>query len=181
MTDKTSLGLLERERSVAQALRKQFPARAICDVVEDGGAVWVEVQRDIILNIMRYLRDDEELQFALFVDITCVDYLKYRRHTGPRFAVVYTLYSFVVDAYVRVKVRLDEGDEKLSSITSVFGGAGWAEREVFDLYGISFDGHPDLRRILMPSDYSGHPLRKDYPLRGRGERDAFPVVTREES
>jgi NADH-quinone oxidoreductase subunit C len=126
-------------------------------------------------SLLQFLRDDPELRFTMFTDLTAVDYLRYPVEQPDRFAVIYTLLSPALGIRVQVKAFVPEGDPRLPTVTDLFAGAGWTEREVWDLYGIEFMGHPDLKRILMPDDYDGHPLRKDYPLRGRGERGNFPV------
>lgn len=133
--------------------------------------------------LVQFLRDDAALRFAMFIDLTCVDYLRYPeppagRGAPPeagRFAVVYTLLSPSLGVKVQAKAFVPGEDPRLPSVSDLFAGALWTEREVWDLYGVEFMGHPDLRRILMPDDYEGHPLRKDYPLKGRGERGNFPV------
>jgi NADH-quinone oxidoreductase subunit C len=126
-------------------------------------------------DLIRFLRDDPSLGFAQFIDITAVDYLRYPIAQPERYAVIYTLLSPGLGVRVQVKAFVAEGDPRLPSVSDLFAGANWTEREVWDLYGIEFMGHPDLKRILMPDDYEGHPLRKDYPLKGRGERGNFPV------
>jgi NADH-quinone oxidoreductase subunit C len=133
-------------------------------------------------DLVRFLKEDPALGFTWFLDCCGVDYRKYPKagsETIPeRFAVVTTLLSpsLGVKAQVRAFVPYKEGEApRIGSLADLFAGADWTEREIFDLYGIVFEGHPDLKRILMPDDYEGFPLRKDYPLRGRGERGAFPV------
>jgi NADH-quinone oxidoreductase subunit C len=126
-------------------------------------------------DLIRFLRDDPELGFTMFIDLTAVDYLKYPIAQPERFAVITTLLSPKLGIRVQVKAFVADGDPRLPSIADLYAGANWTEREVWDLYGIEFLGHPDLKRILMPDDYEGHPLRKDYPLKGRGERGNFPV------
>jgi len=126
-------------------------------------------------GLVAFLRDDAELAFSYFIDLTCADYLKFPDRPSERFAVVTTLLSPKLGVKVQVKAMVSEQDPRIDSIADLFAGANWTEREVFDLYGIEFTGHPNLQRILMPDDYDGHPLRKDYPLRGRGERGNFPV------
>lgn len=129
-------------------------------------------------DLIRLLKEGEGLGFTWFIDCCGVDYLKYPKalpDPGARFAVVTTLFSPALGAKVQVRAFVSGTDPRIASIADLFAGAAWAERETFDLYGIVFEGHPDLRRILLPDDYEGHPLRKDYPLRGRGERGAFPV------
>jgi NADH-quinone oxidoreductase subunit C len=126
-------------------------------------------------DLIRFLRDDPALGFAMFIDLTAVDYLKYPIAQPERFAVITTLLSHKLGIRVQVKAFVADADPRLPSIADLYDGANWTEREVWDLYGIEFLGHPDLKRILMPDDYEGHPLRKDYPLKGRGERGNFPV------
>ncbi|RME75514.1 MAG: NADH-quinone oxidoreductase subunit C [Planctomycetota bacterium] len=172
---------LAAEKQVLAALERRFPGGAIEGSREICHKIWIDVSREALLDVLWYLRDDPDLLFKRFVDLTCVDYLKFPGHEGPRFGLLYNLYSLTRDAYARLKVWLDEDDLRVPTASEVYPAANWAEREVYDLYGVQFDGHPDLRRILMPDDYTGHPLRKDYPLRGRGERDSFPVLTRERS
>jgi NADH-quinone oxidoreductase subunit C len=124
---------------------------------------------------MKSLRD--EFGFDLLVDITCVDYLKYRG-ANDRFGLVYLLANTATSERLTVRVMLNEPTLNVASVVPLWEGADWFEREVFDMFGIRFDGHPDLRRILMPEEFTAYPLRKDYPLQGRGERHNFPVLTR---
>jgi NADH-quinone oxidoreductase subunit C len=126
-------------------------------------------------SLIRFLKEDADLAFAQFIDLTAVDYLRYPVTQPGRYAVIYTLLSAKLGVRVQVKAFVPEEDPRLPSVADLFGGADWTEREVWDLYGIEFTGHPNLKRILMPDDYDGFPLRKDYPLRGRGERGNFPV------
>lgn len=112
-----------------------------------------------LLRICRHLKEDPGLLYDFLSDLTAVD----RFGDHPRFEVIYHLYSLQYKWRIRLKVQVDEG-EAVPSVTSVWGAANWHEREVFDLFGISFTGHPDLRRILMPEGWEGFPLRKDYPV-----------------
>ena len=138
----------------------------------------IVVSRDQLFEIMATLKDQH--QFDLLVDITCVDYLNYRGATN-RFGLVYLLASTDTDQRLTIRVMLDESDTEVASLTELWEGANWMEREVWDMFGIRFRGHPDLRRILLPEEFSAHPLRKDYPLQGRGERHNFPVLTRNQT
>jgi NADH-quinone oxidoreductase subunit C len=122
----------------------------------------------------------EECGFDMLAELTAVDYLKYP-HARDRFGVVYGLLNTATGERLFVRTFLNEPDLTLPSAYPLWRGADWLEREVYDMYGIVFDGHPDLRRILMPEEFTSFPLRKDYPLRGRGERHNFPVLTRAES
>lgn len=118
--------------------------------------------------------------FDLLVDITCVDYLSYR-DAADRFGLVYLFASTGTNERLTVRVFLNEPDLTVPSAVPFWQGADWMEREVWDMFGIRFDGHPDLRRILLPEEFVAFPLRKDYPLQGRGERHNFPVLTRSRS
>jgi NADH-quinone oxidoreductase subunit C len=141
----------------------------------------IAVDREHLLEVFRILRDDPSLQFAFLVDVTAVDVLP----ASPRYEMVYHLACLgpnymtagategAAPARLRVKVLLDGDDARVPSVTSVYPTAGWPEREVFDLFGIAFEGHPDLRRILMPDDWQGHPLRKDYPVQIRKDTAAW--------
>jgi NADH-quinone oxidoreductase subunit C len=119
--------------------------------------------------------------FDLLADLGATDYLGYPDRTRARFEVHYVLRNLETSELVVVKVGVDDPDPCLPSAVPLWPGADWMEREVFDMFGIRFDGHPDLRRILMPVEFAAYPLRKDYPLRGRGERHNFPRLTRGES
>ena len=121
-----------------------------------------------------------ECGFDLLSDVTCVDYLHYR-NAKDRFGLVYVLVSTTSNLQLIVRCFLNEPDLKIRSVVPLWEGANWLEREVYDMFGIEFVGHPDLRRILMPFEFAAFPLRKDYPLRGRGERHNFERITRNES
>ncbi len=118
--------------------------------------------------------------FDLLVDVTAVDYLNYPG-AKDRYGVVYALLNTATAERVYVKTFVNDPDPVLPSAYPLWKGADWLEREVFDMFGIVFEDHPDLRRILMPEEFTAFPLRKDYPLRGRGERHNFPYITRAES
>ena len=117
------------------------------------------VRRERIVEICTFLRDDPDLLFDFAMDLTGVDYLG----EEPRFEVVYHLYSLEKKHRVRIKARLPEEDPSIDSVVPVWPGMNWYEREAFDMYGIVFRGHPNLKRILMYEEFEGHPLRKDYP------------------
>jgi NADH-quinone oxidoreductase subunit C len=120
------------------------------------------VERSSIRDACVLLRDDTDCPFNYLADITCVDWFP----SEPRFEVVYHLLSISKKERVRLKVRLDGSSPALDSVTLVWPAANYFEREVFDLFGVRFAGHPYLRRLLMPEDWEGHPLRKDYPVEG---------------
>jgi NADH-quinone oxidoreductase subunit C len=121
----------------------------------------------------------QQCGFDLLVDVTAVDYLHYP-DARDRFGVIYCLANTSTGERLYVKTHLNEPELTVPSAFPLWKGADWMEREVFDMYGIVFEGHPDLRRILMPEEFTPFPLRKDYPLRGRGERHNFPVLRRSE-
>jgi NADH-quinone oxidoreductase subunit C len=157
--------------AVAAILREAVPGASVVEhPAGDMPTLVVEPAR--IVDVCRTLRDHPALQFALLVEVTAADYLP----AEPRFEVVYHL-ACVGEAYasgpaapprrLRLKVRVSGDAPRLPSVVSVYPGANWLEREIFDLFGLSFDGHPDLRRILMPDDWDGYPLRKDAPVQIR--------------
>jgi NADH-quinone oxidoreductase subunit C len=121
-----------------------------------------------------------EQGFDMLVEMTAVDYLEYP-DAVDRFGVMYVLLNTTTGERLIVKTHVNLPDPELPSVYPLWRSADWMEREVFDMYGITFAGHPDLRRILMPEEFTAFPLRKDYPLKGRGERHNFPVITRAES
>ena len=140
-------------------------------------------------EVLRFLREDPECDCNLLVDVTAADYLDYPVDQPGRFGVVWVLRSHAHEALMLVKTFLNPSIEtsgiehdpalEVDSVCNIWLGAEWREREVFDMFGIRFKGHPDLRRILTWRDFPAHPLRKDYPLRGRGERENFGVTKRD--
>ncbi|MFQ5849192.1 MAG: NADH-quinone oxidoreductase subunit C [Candidatus Binatia bacterium] len=128
------------------------------------GDVTITIGRDGLLEIFRLLKEDPRLDFSFLTDITAVDYLGKKT---PRFEVVYHLYSLALNHRLRVKVPVPEEDLCVDSLTPLWKGANWLEREAWDLFGIRFCGHPDLTRILLYEGFQGHPLRKDYPVNQR--------------
>ena len=128
------------------------------------GELMMSVDSSIIVEICTLLRDDPDFQFNFLSYVTAVDYSALGQE--PRFEVIYQLYSISKTHRMRVKARVTEADPSLDSVCSVWKTADWLERECFDMFGIIFRNHPDLRRILMPEDWEGHPLRKEFPLGG---------------
>jgi NADH-quinone oxidoreductase subunit C len=141
----------------------------------------VYIPADRLLQVMAALRDD--CGFNFLAEVGGVDYLGYPKPsgTGARFEVHYVLFNHETNARIILKVGADDPSPTIPSVTGLWPGANWMEREIFDMYGVKFSGHPDMRRILMPDEFTAYPLRKDYPLRGRGERHNFPKITRAES
>jgi len=143
-------------------LSRQFP-RSVIETHTYRGDATAIVRKEDILAICSFLRDDPELAYNFMMDLTAVDYLG----KEPRFEVVYHLYSLSKNQRVRIKAQVSEADCAIDSIVSVWVAADWFEREAFDLYGIVFKGHPNLKRILLYEGFEGHPLRKDYPVKKR--------------
>jgi NADH-quinone oxidoreductase subunit C len=139
-----------------------WKATAVQGVKFDREEMTIYVDRDSIREACALLKEDSTCPFNFLSDITCVDWYP----SEPRFEVVYHLLSLPKKERVRLKVRLNSTSPVIESLTSVWPGANYFEREIFDLFGIRFSGHPYLRRILMPEDWEGHPLRKDYPVEG---------------
>ena|SRR5579864_1924808 len=129
----------------------------------------VVVSRDDVPAVARALRDDSELAFAVLSELTAVDFWP----REPRFEIVYLLLSVAYRRRLRLKVRLPGSDARISTVTDVWPAANWLEREVWDMFGITFDRHPDPRRLLMPEDWEGFPLRKDYPVQIRKGTSSF--------
>jgi NADH-quinone oxidoreductase subunit C len=160
------------EPATIAALAEKFPQVRTSDF---RGATRAIVPRESMYAALEFLKTQR--RFDLLVDITCVDYLHYRGATD-RFGLVYLLANTNNNERLTVRVFLNEPDLTVPSVVPLWEGANWMEREVFDMFGITFAGHPDLRRILLPEEFAAFPLRKDYPLQGRGERHNFPVLTR---
>ena len=151
---------IKRDPLVAAAVSRV--SSAIADAKEFANEITLVVDRDRIVDVARAFKDDG---FNYLVDLTGADYSKYPAHAGPRFGISYTLYSFRKNQRVRLRVWATE-DTTVPSVTSVWKTANWHEREVFDMLGVVFEGHPNLERILMWDGFNGHPLRKDFPVRG---------------
>jgi NADH-quinone oxidoreductase subunit C len=141
------------------------------------GQARVVVPVESLREVLQTLQN--KLDFDLLVDITCVDYLNYR-DARDRFGLVYLLASSETNQRITVRCFVNDPQPTVPSVVGLWEGANWLEREVWDMFGIRFTDHPDLRRILLPEEFTAHPLRKDYPLQGRGERHNFPVITRAE-
>ena len=163
------------EQHTIDALKDAF---ADLDFSEFRGQTRVVVPAASIYQVLATLK--ENLGFDLLVDVTCVDYLYYRG-AKDRFGLVYLLANPQTNERIIVRTFAGDPEPTVPSVVPLWEGANWLEREVWDLFGIRFTGHPDLRRIVLPEEFAAHPLRKDYPLQGRGERHNLPVITRAES
>jgi NADH-quinone oxidoreductase subunit C len=154
--------------TIIQSLKSKFPA-SIESVNEYRGDLTVQAKRSDIVQVCRFLKDDPALSFDMIIDLCGVD--MYR--PDGRFEVIYNLYSLKNKKYMRLKVRVDEDDPVVDTVTGVWSGANWHERETYDMFGIKFKGHPDLRRMYMPEEYEYFPLRKDFPT--MGVTDSIPL------
>jgi NADH-quinone oxidoreductase subunit C len=147
------------EVNSVEALQSAF-GETIQEIREFRGEITVVVDAARIVDVCRFCRDTKGLDYNFLSDVSGVDYYPQE----PRFALAYHLYSMIHNRSLRLKIYLPGDEPTAPSVTSVYPAANWQEREYYDLLGITFTDHPDLRRILMPEDWSGHPLRKDYPL-----------------
>ena len=151
---------------------RAWSSDAISEIIEYRGEITIVLPRNVLREAAFRCRDDKQLQFNLLSDATCVD----RYPVEPRFELNYHLVSIPNRKRLRLRVRLSGNDAVVDSLVPVWPGANWLEREIFDLFGIRFDGHPDPRRILLPEDWEGYPLRKDFPV--EGYRDIPAIATR---
>jgi NADH-quinone oxidoreductase subunit C len=156
----TDLELL-KDRPAVACLLSTLPL-ALQSAKFDRGELTLWIDPILLLDALKLLRTDSRTGFAVLADLTALDWFP----SEPRFEVVYSLLSHQRHERIRIKVKVNGADPYIESVTGLWAGASPFEREVFDLFGIRFQGHPDLRRILMPDDWEGHPLRKDYPVEG---------------
>ena len=167
----------EQPRPLVLEKLEAHHADALLSQDEVRGSVVVVVRKEQAHAVLEYLKTDSELAYIYLVDVTAVDNSRMEselvQFDYARFMVVYHLYSYQGQCRVRLKAPVHESDLSIPSVAGLWQAANWLERETYDMFGIHFEGHPDLRRILMPDDFEGHPLRKDYPLRGHGERERF--------
>jgi NADH-quinone oxidoreductase subunit C len=161
-------------------LNARFPGEFSTSEFRDNTRVIVSAEKApaVLFGLLKCLK--EECGFDMLAELGGIDYLNYPNATD-RYCVVYGLTNTTTGERVFVKAYANDPDPQLPSVYPLWRGADWMEREVYDLFGVRFTGHPDLRRILLPHEFTAHPLRKDYPLRGYGERHNFPTITRAES
>ncbi|MCE9552697.1 MAG: NADH-quinone oxidoreductase subunit C [Planctomycetes bacterium] len=159
--------------SYMNALQQDFPQAVVSQF---RGQIRMRIPSDELEQLLTALK--QRYEFDMLIDVTCVDYLNYR-DAVDRFGLVYVLLGTETNERLIVRTYLNEPDLTVPSAVPLWESANWMEREVYDMFGIRFAGHPDLRRILLPEEFTAFPLRKDYPLQGRGERHNFPVLTRE--
>jgi NADH-quinone oxidoreductase subunit C len=150
-----------QDHAVVRKLKQYDPA-AVAEAIEFRGELTIVVPRAHLRRAAELLHSDPDLAFTYLSDVTGVD----RFPVEPRFELNYHLMSLTRKERLRLKVRVSSSDPVVETVTPVWDGANWHEREVFDLFGVRFEGHPDLRRILLPESWEGHPLRKDFPVEG---------------
>ncbi len=157
-------------QQLASRVQQRFSSQISATHVEFG-ELTVELPREHIRPVCTALRDEDGFKFEQLIDVCGVDYLTYGDGvwTGPRFAVVYHLLSVSNNQRIRLRAFVDDHMPRIDSVNDIWNSANWFERETFDLYGIAFDGHPDLRRILTDYGFIGHPFRKDFPVSGNVE------------
>ena len=155
--------LANANASVVVERLKAWNAQAVAQVIEYRGETTIVVPRELLRTAAQQCRDNPELAFNMLSDVTCVD----RFPIEPRFELNYQLVSLDRRARVRLRTSVSTDQPIVDSMVPVWGGANWLEREVFDLFGIQFNGHPDLRRILLPEEFEGFPLRRDFPVEGK--------------
>jgi len=154
---------------IAVKIKKKYPDAFLASKI-DFGELTISLKREGLLEVCRYLHEEPSLDFDFISDICSVDF----PNESPRFEMIYQFYSIDKNRRIRVKARVPEEDCRIDSVVEIWKGANFMEREVYDMMGIRFNNHPDLRRILMTEDYSeGYPLRKDFPVEGFGWRDQF--------
>ncbi|MDH5649198.1 MAG: NADH-quinone oxidoreductase subunit C [Gammaproteobacteria bacterium] len=170
-------------QTVIEHAREKF-GDYISNVIDAAGEVTLEINRKYVLNVCRELRDNPMFSCEQLTDICGVDYLDYGKESaagvkeGPRFAVVYHLLSLKHNYRIRIRVFLDDEMPTVDSVVGIWSSANWYEREAFDMFGILFQDHPDLRRILTDYGFVGHPFRKDFPLSGHVEMRYDPEKQR---
>ena len=170
--------------AIAAILREKFPGGAFEPVpllrrgAVGGDQEFIRIEQAKLLAVLSFLRDDPRTRFEQLCDLTCVDYLNFPDATD-RYGVVYSLLSLTHNHRLWLKCYTNDPTPKVPSATGIYAGAEWMEREIFDMFGVIFENHPDLRRILTWDGFEAHPLRKDYPLRGKGERENYEVLTRD--
>jgi len=161
-------------KTVAVRAKEKF-GEAITRATEARNELTLEVDQAQLVSLCQFLRDESDCHFEMLVDLCGVDYLDYRKeaagpkYSGPRFAVVYHLLSIKNNMRIRIRTYIEGEVPIVDSVINIWNSANWYEREAFDLFGIVFDGHPDLRRLLTDYGFVGHPFRKDFPISGNVE------------
>jgi NADH-quinone oxidoreductase subunit C len=160
----------KHEHPAVIKLQEKFPL-AIISIEQFRGDTTILIEKEHLLEVMQFLRNEPSLHYDHLSSINAVDYLDLSRK--ERYGITYNLLSYKYNNRVAIKILLPEESPTIESMCSIWKTADWQEREIYDLLGIMFNNHPNLERIFLPDTYKGHPLRKDYPLKGYGERDKY--------
>lgn len=161
----------ESAREIVDKVRAGLPDAVVTHKVF-AGEPYISIRKEALRDVCRLLKDDPALAFDYPVEVTAVDY----PGDAERFEVIHVLFSIEHRRRVVLKSRVAEGDPSIDTVADLWRGAGFMERETYDMFGIAFTGHPDLRRILMTDDFEGWPLRKDFPIEGRGWRENYDFI-----
>lgn len=148
-------------KKIIESLQEKFPEK-VSEVSDPYGDLVIEIDKAILLDVVRFLKD-KPFDFAMLLDLTCIDF----RGQSPRFIMVYHLFSLTTNLRIRIKAGVTEEALRIDTLSGIWKNANWLEREVYDMFGVEFVDHPDMRRLFMYDGFEGHPLRKDYPLRKR--------------
>jgi len=152
---------MEHNQKIDDIIKQRFKEKVL-SVKTDLGDVVIQVEKDAVKEVLEFLKKEPQ-DYSMLLDLTCVDYMGKK----PRFEMVYHVFSLSKNHRLRIKCQVPEEDPEIDSVSGLWKNANWLEREVYDMFGIQFQGHPDLRRLFMYDGFEGYPLRKDYPLRKR--------------
>ena len=165
-------------QEIIQKVQDKFGG-SVLETSDNLGETTVTIKRDCIVDLMQFLNEESDLSFDFLMDVCGVDYLEIGGL--ERYGTTYHLYSMQHNHRIRVKAFIPETDPTIETISHIWEAANWAEREVYDMYGIEFNNHPDMRRILNPDDFEGFPLRKEFPPEGIGYRESFEKIERSDA
>jgi NADH-quinone oxidoreductase subunit C len=160
----------KHEHPAVIKLQEKFPL-AIISIEQFRGDITILIEKEHLLEVMQFLCNEPSLHYDHLSSINAVDYLNLSRK--ERYGIIYNLLSYKYNNRIAIKTFVSEGNPTIESMHSIWKTADWQEREIYDLLGIMFSNHPNLKRIFLPDTYKGYPLRKDYPLKGYGERDKY--------
>jgi NADH-quinone oxidoreductase subunit C len=152
---------MENKDLVVQKVKDKFN-EAVEEISDFRGDLCFTIKKDQFIHLAKFIREDSDLEFVMCKDVTAIDWATRKK----RFTVVYHVYSFKLNFQIRLKVNIDSEPPAIETVTSIWPGANWYERETYDMYGVKFINHPDLRRMYMPEGFEHHPLRKDFPVLG---------------
>jgi len=152
---------MDTKEKIINSVKEKF-GEAVVEISDFRNDLSITIAKDRLIDVAKFLKENPELQFVMCKDVTAIDWATRKN----RFTTVYHIYSFKLNFTLRLKVNIEENPPAVESVVSIWPSAEWYERETFDMYGIEFLNHPDLRRMYMPESFEYHPLRKDFPLLG---------------